>query len=158
MIRTILTKCNVFGWFSGILMLSTIIACSKYTWIHNYNYIYTFGGQNRGQFWLENINIYFYAKFQGPSLKNDWVMTISIISIWKNRSSSSRSSSSSRKVKNIGSCHLKKMTAGPIKLSKTWRWWTQYDLTWITLKIVQTPYLRNFEFGQYNQLNIYVTI
>ena len=38
-------------------------------------------------------------------------MTISIISIWKNRSSSR---SSSRKVKNIGSCHLKKMTAGPI--------------------------------------------
>ena len=65
-------------------------------------------------------------------MKNDWVMTISVISIWKNRSSSSRSSSS-RKVKNIGSCHLKKMTAGPIALnghdffhfkSSSFLWWS----------------------------------
>ena len=33
-------------------------------------------GQNQGQFGLENIKFYFYVKFQGPTLKIDWVRTI----------------------------------------------------------------------------------
>ena len=40
-------------------------------------------GQNRGQFWLGNIYVYFLAKFQGPSSKIDWVMTILVFRFGK---------------------------------------------------------------------------